>query len=104
VAIRPTVSSLEALIMPKVKTFLEGRTAQLRKQKESTPEEGTDMLAEAIALGIAEAFKHPGFDAEAGAIIDTNAAAVTPIGTLGRSALTTAVNAPAPNPNLSRPY
>jgi len=104
VAIRPTVTSLEALIMPKVKSFLEERAAQLGKKKESTPEEGTDMIAEAIALGIAEAFKHPGFDAEAAVIVDTNAAVVTPVGNLGRVALQTAINVPTPNPNLSRPY
>jgi len=91
--------------MTKVKSFLEERTAQLKTKKESTPEEGTDMIAEAIAMGIAEAFNHPGLDAEAALIIDTNAAVITPVGNLGRAAFKTSALVPvAPNPNLSRPY
>jgi hypothetical protein len=107
-AIRPTVTSMEALIMPKIKTFLEGRSAQLAKKKKSTPEEGTDMLAEAIAMGIAEAFNHPAFDSAAALIVDigpTPPPAPVPIGTLSRAAFKTAALVPAvPNPNLSRPY
>lgn len=104
-AIRPTVTSMEALIMPKIKSFLEGRTAQLAAKKESTPEEGTDMLAEAISLGIAEAFNHPAFDTASALVIDTNLAVVVPVGTLARTSFKAAALVPvAPNPNLSRPY
>jgi len=103
--IRPTVSAIEASIMPPIKSFLESRSAELARKSESTPEEGTDMLAEAIALGIAKALSDPSLAAAFAVIIDTNAAVVTPVGTLANNLLKASASAPvAPNPNLSRPY
>jgi len=103
--IRPTVSAIEASVMTPVKEFLESRTAELYIKGSSTPEEGTDMLAEAIALGIVKALSDPTLRAAFALIVDTNATAVLPVGTLAFTQISVATTAAVvPNPNLSRPY
>ena len=104
-SIRPTVSAIEASIMPPIKQFLEERSADLSKKKSSSPEEGTDMLAEAIAIGVAKALSDTTIKTAFGLIVDTNAAAVVPVGALAHEQISIAATAPSvPNPNLSRPY
>lgn len=103
--IRPTVSVIEASIMPPIKQFLESRTRELSLKKSSDPAEGTDMLAEAIALGIAKALAHPSLELTFSTIVDTNATAIIPTGKIAYASLKLSATIPtAPNPNLSRPY
>lgn len=96
-----TVSSVELNVMNSVKTFLDQMTAEGATRKSSTPNHGNKILAEAIAKGISTALVDPVLQTAFSIIIDTNAAAVVPIGATAFSTLSTAVRAKTiPNPNL----
>ena len=97
--VRPTVSPLEAAIIPQVRSYLNSRSAELASKKSSTPEEGIDMLTDAIAIAVNAALSSPALQATFAAIIDTNAAVVTPIGQIAYSTAMTPATAPSvPNP------
>jgi len=101
--VRVTVSPLEASIITQVKQYLLSRSAEMRTKKAEDPdaavEDGVDMMADAICLGINEAFKGPAFAAMMAPINDTNVAAVIPIGTTLIPPIVLAQTAPSvPNP------
>ena len=97
--VRSTVSALEAAIIPPVRSYLKSRSDELSSKDSSTPEEGIDMLTDAIAIAVREAFANPALQGTFAAILDTNAAAVIPIGQTAYSAVMIPATAPTvPNP------
>jgi len=99
---RPTVSPLEAIIIPVIKARLESGTGEEILKTESTPEDGSKILIDAISAGINEAFKSPIMQGMMAAILDTNSAAVIPIGKTAYSTIMTPATTPTvPNPLLA---
>ena len=99
--VRNLVSALEASIIPQIKSYIRSRTIENQSKKNLTPDDGIEVMTDAIALGINEAFKSPAMNALFSAIIDTNATAVIPIGTIAyNSTMSPATVASVPNPLL----
>ncbi len=99
--VRTNISPLEASIVNQVKSYLQSRSVEMQSKKSSTPEDGVNMLTDAIILGINEAFKSPAMQGVFTAIVDTNAAAIIPIGTTAYSAVMIPATAPTvPSPLL----
>lgn len=97
--LRTVVSPLEALIIPAIKNYLLSSVSEEASKKSSTPEDGVKTLTDAIALGINEAFKSTYLSGMMGLVVDTNAAAVIPIGQTAH----TAIMIPATEPTVLSP-
>lgn len=98
--VRTVISPLEASIVNQVKSYLKTRSDELAEKGSSDADEGTDMLTDAIILGINEAFKSPQVKALFAAIIDTPApSGAIPIGATAYNSIMTPATSPTmPNP------
>lgn len=97
--VRTTVSPLEASIIPQIKSYIQQRSVENQNKKNLTPEDGVELITDAIALGINEAFKSPEVQGLFTAIVDTNATAVITIGQIAYNS----VMAPATIPSKKNP-
>lgn len=87
--VRQTISPLEASIITTVKDYLKSRADELAESKNTSVDVSVNVMADAITLGINEAFKGPLLHSMIAPIIDTLiAGAVPPVIPTGTTIIT----------------